>query len=991
MHYKQAYLDNLEAKWRTQNEDSSYYASSYTGWMNYGTSLITNIVENLQLNIKDVHIRYEDSITNPDRHFCCGLTIESLTAQSCDSNWVPGFTANWAQNQATFKVVELNSLSFYLDPLLPEEVFSTLESNELAEAIAKLKTKTNHEFIIKPVSAQAKLKRDRSETPLRTRNRPRLTCDLQWNEVPLSLNEYQYESLVNCFRGLDDVAKFKKYRLLQPNESIKENPRAWWRYAARCQGFFRHQDPSLVARNNLRYISVCKRLIANPNETLTTGDKEFKETVEKERSLDDLRELRELCMLLLPQPNEMKPENNTQGRSMLLHWFPQWWGWYGNNSSPPSNAPTPSATPSLEPQSTFEDEFLNALNDTVETNSILKRDAVFGKFSFILKKGTLDVFRGGFNTDLLQMIQFQFENLLLNVESRPRSGSHFVNLSLGSILLKDHLTMNTEFPDIIKPQSKDELQQKTKMQRSRLTLSLTPVTPPAPSEDNTEPLLQLEYERKPFNCNTDYRLLIKSRSLDIVYNIEVIKWIVDFLSKPHLQGARKKLEAMKHKTKMELRKNWEHIMEGRLSERKTWTLEIDISAPQIIFAENFADRLGSSIVVVDFGRLQITNGQTQVKDPTKPSTNVNNNNEEAANVEADSVKDSEDDEMFMTPCSTPPGSEITSNDSPTMTSTISDNFQTPLTSNTFPITKPVPTATEELELNESNLYNKIYDRYNINLTDLQILVCKGKERWNYASSKGTSNLHVLDRFNISLQLERRIVHTNDPQYPSLTLCGTLPKLNVHINESKIGSIINMMNVIYNNNIESPFRSPGEPPMAEKEVVEEIQSQETQSEASKLILLQFSIDQMSLEVQSCGRSIAELQVTGVKTGFTQRAGDTNITLSVHGLLLVDAMQSYGPDFELLVASHRHVGMDSLSGSLRQSEPCSPCSPGSPDPSTHARPTSPLSISRAISSLQRGKKSFFDFVILFCFTTFHQGPSKHYFLIIFYFLLISRILI
>ena len=907
--------------------------------MNYGTSLITNIVENLQLNIKDVHIRYEDSLTIPDRHFCCGVTIDSLTAQSCDSNWIPGFTANWAQSQATFKLVELNNLSIYLDPLIAEEAFSTLESNELNEAFEKLKAKTNHEFIIKPVSAQAKLKRDRSENPLRTRNRPRLTCDLLWNEVSLNINEYQYESLVNGFRGLDDVAKYKKYRLLQPKQGVKENPRAWWRYAARCHGFFQHENPMVVAKNNLKYLAICKRLIANPNETLSVEDKEFKESVEIERSLDDLRELREICMFLLPQPNETKPGQNIQGRSMLLHWFPQWWGWYGTGANEtPSTAPS---TPSLEPQSTFEDEFLNALNDTVETNSILKRDAVFGKFHLILKKGTLDVFRGGFNTDLMQMIQFQFENLLMDVESRPRSGSHFVSLSLGSILLKDFLTMNTEFPDIIKPQSKVELQQKTKVQRSRLSLSLNP----APIEDNTEPLFQLEYERKPFNCNTDYRLLIKSRSLDIVYNIDVIKWIIDFLSKPHLQGARKKLEAMKHKTKMELKKNWEHIIEGRLSERKTWTLEIDVSAPQIIFVENFADRQGSTIVVIDFGRMQINNGQ--IKDDTKV--------EEIINVEDISIKDSEEDEMFMTPCSTPPGSEI---DSPTMTSTISDNFQTPLTSNVYQ--KQLPQAAEEIELNESNFYNKIYDRYNINLTELQILVCKGRERWSYASSKGTSNLHVLDRFNISLQLERRIVFTTDPQYPSLTLCGTLPKLNVHMNETKIGSIIHMLNVIYSNNIESPFKSPTDSPMTESKPVEEVQNLETPPEASKLILLQFTIDQMSLEVQSCGRSIAELQVTGVKTGFTQRSGDTNITLSVHGLLLVDAMQSYGPDFELLVASHRHVGMDSLSGSLRQSEPCSPCSPGSPDPSHHVRPTSPLSLSRAISSLQRGeKKIIYDF--------------------------------
>jgi len=60
-------LDALEARWKADIEhDPSYYASSYSSWLNYGTSLITNVIENLQLNIKDVHIRYEDGITLPD-------------------------------------------------------------------------------------------------------------------------------------------------------------------------------------------------------------------------------------------------------------------------------------------------------------------------------------------------------------------------------------------------------------------------------------------------------------------------------------------------------------------------------------------------------------------------------------------------------------------------------------------------------------------------------------------------------------------------------------------------------------------------------------------------------------------------------------------------------------------------------------------------------------------------------------------------------------
>lgn len=146
------------------------------------------------MKINDVHIRYEDTITIPNYHFACGITIETLSAQSCDSNWSPGFTQNWQQNQSTFKLVELQSFCVYWDPLKPNEKFGDLQSNELAEAILKfnLTKKKSHEYIVSPVSAEAHLKRDRSETPLRTRSRPRLVCDLVWNEITLSLSDVSY-------------------------------------------------------------------------------------------------------------------------------------------------------------------------------------------------------------------------------------------------------------------------------------------------------------------------------------------------------------------------------------------------------------------------------------------------------------------------------------------------------------------------------------------------------------------------------------------------------------------------------------------------------------------------------------------------------------------------------------------------------------------------------------------------------------------------------
>uniref|UniRef100_A0A336MDN8 CSON015545 protein n=1 Tax=Culicoides sonorensis TaxID=179676 RepID=A0A336MDN8_CULSO len=945
LEYKLSSLDSLEARWRAHQEaggSGSYYASSYSGWLSYGSSLVTNIVENLQLKINGVHVRYEDSITVENCRFACGITIESLTAESCDSNWTSSFNTN---QQLSFKLVELNSLSLYWDPLIRDETLSETNSKELAEVISHIKFQ--HEYIIQPVSAQAKFKRDRSETPLRTRNRPRLTCDLVWNEIAITLSDKQYRQMVECVRGLDDISKYRRFRLLRPVVPIPENKRAWWLYAAQCHGLLKHIncDPSKIAKENLKYIKIYTKILSNPNETLTPENKEFKDLIEKERNYEELKLLREICMLSVKPVNvpQKRQENPSKGRYMLVQWFPQLW--YGSNKQ--SEELTSEDLLPLESSDlndsreniTLEDEILNALADSVENNSILKRDAVFGKFEFTLKKGTLDICSGGFGSELTPMLQLQFENLILNVESRPRSGSHFLGLSLGSILVKDLLTPNSEFPELIKPQVKDEMLSRTKSGSARKSQNLN---------TGAEPLFQLEYEKRPLALVADYRLLIKSQSLDIVYNVGAAKWLLDFVSRPHqMSEARKKIEAMKNKTKKELMKNWEHILKGHLNQRKQWAFEIDISAPQIIFVDNFADKLGSSIVVVDFGRLQLTNNVMTLRTNGKANGLTQDVTVKIGDTESDDESD-----MFLTPCSTPPGSQ--SSNSPTLVTAASD----PLSQTSEIINNMTD------DINEGNLLDKLYERYNLDLTDLQVLVCKGKERWNFASAKGSSTLHVLDRFNISLQIERRILHTTDPQYPSLTLLGRLPRLNVHVNENKIAALTHMYNIITKNSVfDSPMKGTAENPLLESlsqdTTDEDTFADETNHrDSNKLVIMQFSVDQMSLEVQSRGRSIAELQVTGVRAGLTQKAHETNVSLSVHGLLLVDAIQSFGPDFELLIASHRHVGMDSVSGSLRHSEPCSPCSPGSPDPSQmeDRRPTSPMTIHKALSSLTRASSPY-----------------------------------
>ncbi|XP_050664459.1 intermembrane lipid transfer protein Vps13D-like [Leptidea sinapis] len=436
--------------------------------------------------------------------------------------------------------------------------------------------------------------------------------------------------------------------------------------------------------------------------------------------------------------------------------------------------------------------------------------------------------------------------------------------------------------------------------------------------DEKEPLFQFTYEKRPFGLNCDHKVRVKCQSVEVVWCAAAARWAARWGGAAGAGDAGRAMAHVRDHTRATLRTHYERLLhENRLpNERRSWQVELDISAPQILFVEDLCER-DAAVVLVDFGRLRLHNANLSDDDPRTAPLD-------------------DDEERFMTPCSTPPGSLLS------------------------PASPPDPPHTPPRPLDAARLHTSLYDRYKIELSELQILVGRVRDNWKYAHTKATSALHLLDRFTISLQAERRVLQTHDPQYPSAALCGSLPALVAHLSEHKLSALRRVLAAYTAHNAAS-----ASPPTAqtrsaedEEEQVQDEDSVATENEQSEysvhnnatLLLLQFAIDQLSLEVQSRGRSIAEVQVCGVRAAVSTRPADTSLSLSVHSLLLVDALQTYGPDFELLVASHKHVGMDTASGSIRGSEPTSPVSPTSPaSPEPRAAPT-PLALHHALYNLR-----------------------------------------
>lgn len=49
--------------------------------------LVTKIVDNLQISINHIHVRYEDSMSDPGHPFSVGFTLSELSAASADATW----------------------------------------------------------------------------------------------------------------------------------------------------------------------------------------------------------------------------------------------------------------------------------------------------------------------------------------------------------------------------------------------------------------------------------------------------------------------------------------------------------------------------------------------------------------------------------------------------------------------------------------------------------------------------------------------------------------------------------------------------------------------------------------------------------------------------------------------------------------------------------------------------------------------------------------
>lgn len=78
-----------------------------------------------------------------------------------------------------------------------------------------------HQYILEPTSAQAKMKRNASALPLRSRQMPRFVVDVHVEKIPLSLEETQYKMLIILMDDFERHFRQRHYLKWRPKCAIK--------------------------------------------------------------------------------------------------------------------------------------------------------------------------------------------------------------------------------------------------------------------------------------------------------------------------------------------------------------------------------------------------------------------------------------------------------------------------------------------------------------------------------------------------------------------------------------------------------------------------------------------------------------------------------------------------------------------------------------------------------------------------------------------------
>lgn len=554
--------------------------------------MTTKIIDNLQITIKGVHIRYEDSISSPGNPFSVGLTLSEFSANSTDQEWQPTFVQG--TNDFTYKLAKLGSLAVYWNT--NTQSLSGKSQEEFLKAFSELISNDQqldeHQYILRPVSGVGQI----TINKLKTHERPKTDVSLKFDEIAFAVDQDQYRDALKMVDTFHFFLRHQEYRKYRPSAAVMENPKAWLKFALTSVLRGVHEKNVVWTWENMKirrdrrkqYIELFKK---KQSESISLEESAELKQVEEILSYTDIRFYRSLARNQLKKENALKPK---QVAKQAQGWIS--WAWSGSTAvsdqANDENATVMTDQQRKELYDAIDWDEKQSLSDGLDA----PEDSVKLNISARLKKGSFTLKKSKFH-DSENVLQLLFETFAAHFKQRPTS--MFADIALESMRIIDGTTSDSLYREIVRV--KDD---KISEISTEGDIAHSPVQGSEDGDVN-DPLFYASFESHPLSAIAQSEVVARLKALEIVYNVYCIETLLAFVKPPksQMESITALMEVAGEAAK-DFRESGRASLEFALSEHKTLAAHLDLQAPLIIIPESCTDR-NAACVVLDAGKIHI--------------------------------------------------------------------------------------------------------------------------------------------------------------------------------------------------------------------------------------------------------------------------------------------------------------------------------------------------------------------------------------------------
>ncbi|KYR02132.1 vacuolar protein sorting-associated protein 13 family protein [Tieghemostelium lacteum] len=543
--------------------------------------LVTKIIDNLQIVVNKVHIRFENK-NDLGKMYSIGVTLDKISAQSCDERWIPSFIDS-SKTQVIRKLAEMHSLGVYIDE--STQSFQNLSTSDFVNRFLDIIPDQNtspillKKFIVKPISSQLKVTINKNE--IIDKAIPKIISDCIFSQITVSLSSLQYRTILHVLQFTNEFLRDIKYLKYRPTTTVHQNPKAWWKYVIQVhleqirQKYFKRSWAYLLERrrDRIQYIQLFKRSLPKITwlQPLTKDEQKAIQQLEDKLSFEDIIYFRSLAYAEIKK----EAERNKQ-RKEFLDSKKSERGFFTNLFSTQKKKEDEEKAPIVQLSKDERDE----LYKTIEYSEVV--GSVEEPPDWIKVVANLEM--KGFNIQLVDNDQVfmdaTYSALLVKFEQRNEGIKLAASIKLFEVY--DQYTKKTQFPKII---------------------SSIPTK-------GTGTFASVIVDTRPPDKNQDLFIEMNMDPLNVVAVKPLIFKVVDFFHDPNLDITNISNRAGNHIVNFTERAKVQ--LQDAIDNHKTLALFVNIHAPVFIIPETVVSNMDNktNALVVDLGNFKVRSDLT---------------------------------------------------------------------------------------------------------------------------------------------------------------------------------------------------------------------------------------------------------------------------------------------------------------------------------------------------------------------------------------------